>query len=106
MSKYILNIINSTIHTTPGDVRRLPVRFPDTELNKTIDKFINRIIEIKRTVLSFNYTSDMYHEVELAYGFSNGGKNVKEAFSIFIEKIDELQTGVFLLASTDKSINI
>ena len=97
LSKYILNIINSTIHTTPGDVRRLPVRFPDTELNKTIDKFINRIIEIKRTVLSFNYTSDMYHEVELAYGFSNGGKNVKEAFSIFIEKIDELQTEYFCL---------
>ena len=95
LSKYILNIINSTIHTTPGDVRRLPIRFPDAELNKTIDKCINRIIEIKKNVLSFNYTSDMYHEVELAYGFSNGGKNVKDAFSIFIEKIDELQTEYF-----------
>lgn len=97
LSKYILNIINSTIHTTPGDVRRLPVKFPDMELNKTIDECINRIIEIKETILSFNYTSDMYQEVELAYGFSNGGRNVKEAYSIFIEKINELQIEYFSL---------
>lgn len=97
IAKYILNIINSTIHTTPGDIRRLPFKIPNKELLDSVNKIISQMVVIKEYLLGFNYVSNFYHEVELVYGFNNGAKTVNEAYEIFINKYNELENELYNL---------
>jgi len=101
LARYILNIINSTIHTTPGDVRRLPFKIPEDILLHKLDTTIAEITRIKEYILGFYYISNYYHGVELAYGFNNGAKTVKEAYELFVmkftdqeNKLNNLQTEI------------
>lgn len=93
--KYVLHIINSTIHTTPGDVRRVPIKFPEAVVLNLIDIKMDRIIEIKELLSGFNYTSRFYKEVELVYGFNHGAITVKAAYENYINRIDELESELY-----------
>lgn len=54
--------------------------------------------EIKEFLLGFNYVSDFYHEVELSYGFSQGARTVKAAYT-FLNKYNELESSICSLQS-------
>ncbi|MBW9152349.1 Eco57I restriction-modification methylase domain-containing protein [Clostridium estertheticum] len=97
IAKYVLHIINSTIHTTPGDVRRLPFKIPNKVLLDVLNKIISRIVEIKEYLLGFNYVTRFYREVELVYGFKSGAKTVINAYEIFIKKYNELENEIYNL---------
>ena len=95
--KFLAKLLNSTVNNTPGDVRRLPFKIPNKDLLEVVNKITSRIIEIKEYLLGFNYVSDFYHSVGLEYGFNNGAKTANEAYEIFINKYNELESELYNL---------
>lgn len=95
--KFLAKLLNSTVNNTPGDIRRLPFKLPNKDLLDLVNKITLRIIDIKEYILGFSYVSDFYREVELAFGFTNGARTVKEAYEIFIFKINELENELYNL---------
>lgn len=94
---YLLKKLNPSPHFQVGDLQKLPYKAPEEEYEKLVIGKTNRSREIKEYLLGFNYVSDFYHQVELAYGFNNGAKTVNEAYEIFINKYIELENELYNL---------
>lgn len=97
LARRLLDLLNFTHVKELSDIKRLPIKLPDEITEAVIVKIVNRIIEIKKTILGFNYISNFYHKVGLEYGFNNGGKTIRESFEIFTNKYNELENELYNL---------
>ncbi|WPC40063.1 Eco57I restriction-modification methylase domain-containing protein [Clostridium sp. JS66] len=94
---YLLKKLNPSPHFQVGDLQKMPYKIPDKQNERLVISKTNRARELKEYLLGFNYVSDFYHEVELVYGFNNGGKTIREAYKIFINKYNELENEIYIL---------
>lgn len=94
---YVVLLLNPTANFEIGDLERVPYIKPDIDSeNEVVSKTI-RARTIKEHLLGFDYKSDFYHNVELKCGFTQGAKNVKEAFDIFAETYIKLERELYEL---------
>lgn len=90
--QYLVHVINNSVSTTPGDVRKMPIIFPDEVLLERIDTNIDKMAEIAQIAYSFEMTSMYYKMSPLKYGFKNGGRSISESYDIYCALIDSLNS--------------
>lgn len=104
-SNYCLGLLNSTMHTTPGDVRRLPFVFPEVKLRDEINGIVDKLVTIKNKSIKFNPISEYFVESELEECFNLGAKSFEEALHMYFAKVNEMTTEAEMLFSElDKKI--
>ena len=104
-SNYCLGLLNSTMHTTPGDVRRLPFVFPEVKLRDEINGIVDKLVTIKNESIKFNPISEYFVESELEECFNLGAKSFEEALHMYFAKVNEMTTEAEMLFSElDKKI--
>lgn len=96
-TNYILKKLNPSPSFQVCDMFRIPFEISKKEYEQLVIEKTLKAKEIKEIMLGFNYVSDFYHEVELAYGFSHGAKSVTEAYQVFINKYNVLETELYNL---------
>lgn len=88
--QYLVRVINNSASTTPGDVRKIPIVFPDEEVIEKIDTYIDQILEDVKQVRSFHMTSNYYKQSPLAYGLKLKCQSLEEAYCMYRSYIDDL----------------
>lgn len=113
---YLAHLLNPTVNNTPGDVRRLPIVFPDTIALEEIDRLVEEILDILKKNKKWENVSNYYVESEVESAFQEGCKTIEEAYewyqsivgilnSRLIEIQDELNAKIYALFSlTPKDI--
>lgn len=86
-SNYCLGLLNSTMHTTPGDVRRLPLIFPEGELLNEINTIVDQLITIKKESDKYNPINPDFVESELEESFRLGANTVEDAITMYLSKV-------------------
>lgn len=94
---YMLFKLNPSPHFQVSDLQRVPFKSPDRESELQVIEKSKRAKEIKEFLLGFDYKSDFYHEVELAYGFSNGSNTIQASYEVYMSKYSELENELFKL---------
>ena len=92
---YILKKLNPSPSFQVGDLQRVPYKIPTEELKQAVIIRTNRARELKEYLLGFNYLSDYYHNVELAFGFNQGAATVLDAYKLYIKKIESVENELF-----------
>ena len=113
---YLAHLLNPTVNNTPGDVRRLPIVFPDAIALEEIDRLVEEILDILKKNKKWENVSNYYVESEVESAFQEGCKTIEEAYewyqsivgilnSRLIEIQDELNAKIYALFSlTPKDI--
>ena len=91
---YVLRLLNPTKNFQVGDVSRIPFVSPKPEAYKNVCRLTENIIAKKRVILSFNYLSEYFELSELDYGFNKGAINVRDAFEIYLTRVNALQNEI------------
>lgn len=77
---YLAHLLNPTVNNTPGDVRRLPVVFPDQTRLEKINGLVDEIVDILRLSSRYTVSSKYYVCSEIEMGLQEGKKTIKEAY--------------------------
>lgn len=77
---YLAHLLNPTVNNTPGDVRRLPIVFPDENNRIKIDALVEEILCILENVKKWSVSSNYFCESEVVAAFKAGCRSVNEAY--------------------------
>lgn len=88
--QYLVHVINNSVSTTPGDVRKMPIVFPDDIFLTKINENVDGLLKIAEEAYSLKLISKYYKRTPLRYGIENGGKNVADAYEIYCLYVNDL----------------
>lgn len=88
-AKYCLNLLNSTFHTTPGDVRRLPFVMPAKESFEEMESIVKELVDLKQNCDRFCITSKSYEKSEIGFFLSNETESLGESFEKYLAYCNE-----------------
>lgn len=77
---YLAHLLNPTVNNTPGDVRRLPIVFPNENNRIKIDALVEEILCILENVKKWSVSSNYFCESEVVAAFKAGCRSVNEAY--------------------------
>lgn len=77
---YLAHLLNPTVNNTPGDVRRLPIVFPNAIELDRINKLVEEILSILECVKTWSIASNYFVESEVEAAFKEGCKTLAEAY--------------------------
>ena len=114
---YLAHLLNPTVNNTPGDVRRLPIVFPNAINLDRINMLVEEILSILESVKTWSIASNYFVESEVEAAFKEGCKTLAEAYEWYeaiiynnnnrlIEIQNELNNIIFaLFALSEKDIS-
>lgn len=74
------HLLNPTVNNTPGDVRRLPIVFPNAIDLDRINMLVEEILSILESVKTWSIASNYFVESEVEAAFKEGCKTLAEAY--------------------------
>lgn len=104
--QYLVRVINNSVSTTPGDVRKMPIIFPNDDILNQINENVDGMLDIAEKAYALNLISHYYKASPIQYGFNRGAKSIKEAYELYSSYVCTLNLDYqVLLDETNELIN-
>lgn len=96
---YFLNFLNPTVATQVGDINRLPYIEPNADIKNKVSELVEKAIDTKKELLSFNLIEWNFNITGLELGISNnsGSLNLETLYLNFIRYREKLILELLLI---------